>query len=56
MTHYTWNDEDCLYYSDDVDGGCYSDVPRGAELDYEDNDFYSDIEGEDDSDSEQDNK
>lgn len=56
MTHYTWNDEDCLYYSDDVDGDCYSDVPRGAELDYEDNDFYSDIEGEDDSDSEQDNE
>lgn len=32
--HYTWNDDDCLYYSDIEDGEFYSDVPRGAELDF----------------------
>lgn len=31
--HYTWNDDDCVYYSDVEDGEFYSDVPRGAELD-----------------------
>lgn len=28
--HYTWNDEDCVYYADDRDDLIYLDVPRNA--------------------------
>ena len=26
--HYTWNDEDCVYYNDDVDGDFYMEIPK----------------------------
>lgn len=32
-THYTWSDEDCLYWNDDVDDKYYFDVPKNAILD-----------------------
>jgi hypothetical protein len=28
--HWTWNDDDCLYYRDDVDDCWCNDVPEGA--------------------------
>ena len=30
--HYTWNDEDCLYWADDVDDRFYFEVPQNAIL------------------------
>ena len=30
--HYTWNDEDCLYWADDVDDRFYFKVPQNAIL------------------------
>lgn len=32
--HYTWHDEDCVYYWDDSDESFYMEVPKGAKLDY----------------------
>lgn len=31
--HYTWSDDDCLYWSDDRDDYCYADVPEKADID-----------------------
>lgn len=31
--HYTWHDDDCLYWSDDTDEELFVDVPAGAVLD-----------------------
>ena len=28
--HYTWNDEDCVYYSDDTDEDFYMEVPQNG--------------------------
>ena len=30
--HYTWNDEDCVYWADDVDDRCRCEVPTAAVL------------------------
>lgn len=31
--HYSWHDEDCVYYWDDSDESFYMEVPKGAKLD-----------------------
>ena len=28
--HYMWNDEDCVYYADDVDDRYYFEIPKNA--------------------------
>ena len=28
--HYTWNEEDLLYYSDDIDGKAYDEIPKNG--------------------------
>lgn len=28
--HYTWNDNDCVYYADDVDDRYYFEIPKNA--------------------------
>ena len=28
--HYTWNDEDCVYWADDVDDRYYMEIPKNA--------------------------
>ena len=28
--HYTWNDEDCVYWADDVDDRYYCEIPNNA--------------------------
>ena len=29
--HYSWNEEDLLYYSDDIDGEYYIEIPKNGE-------------------------
>ena len=31
--HYTWSEEDLVYWSDEIDGDCYMEVPTNADLD-----------------------
>ena len=31
--HYTWSEEDLVYWSDEIDGDCYMEVPTRAILD-----------------------
>ena len=28
--HYTWDDEDCVYWADDVDDRYYCEIPKNA--------------------------
>ena len=30
LRHYTWNDDDCVYWADDVDDKFYFEVPQNA--------------------------
>lgn len=32
-THYTWSDEDCVYWNDDIDGRYREEVPDNAIID-----------------------
>lgn len=31
LHHYTWNDDDCVYYRDDSDESWYSELPKESE-------------------------
>ena len=33
--HFTWNDDDCVYWSDDVDDEYFQEIPKNADIDKE---------------------